>query len=251
MIIYLATPTTIFSYDKNITRDTYILETYHELKNKKDLSFIQPDYFLLDSGAYTYMRGNGGDQSKTNWDQYIEEYAQFILKNNIKYFFELDIDSLIGYQNVLKLTEKLNNLVGIKCIPVWHKSRGLQAWKDMLDQYDYVSLSASGNNGSSEWTRTPAGIKIMHELNLMALKKGVKVHALGYTKIPVLKQIKFHSCDSTSWTFSLRSGSAHQFKNGSIVRIPKPEGTNCNTAIVSLYSYNEWKKLQQHFINHH
>ena len=251
MIIYLATPTTILSYDKSITNGVYVLETYHAIRKKKDLDWIEPDKFILDSGAYTYMRGNGGDQSKTNWEKYIEEYAEFILTNKVKHFFELDIDKIVGYPRVKELTKRLNDLTGMRCLPVWHKSRGMNAWHEMIEENEYISLSASGNNGSSEWTRTPDGEKVLYKLNEMARKKNVRVHALGYTRLEQLKKIPFYSCDSTSWTFGVRSGGVHQFIDGKITRIEKPVGTKCNVPKVSVHSYNEWKKLQKYFILNH
>jgi hypothetical protein len=249
MIIYLATPTTILTYDKGITKDAYILETYHAIRKKKDITWIDPAKFILDSGAYTYMRGNGGNIKTINWDTYIHEYAEFVKHYKIRNYFELDIDKIIGYENVKKLTAKLNKLVGHNCIPVWHKSRGIPAWEQMIKENDYISLSASGNNGSSEWTRTPKGEIVMNQLNNMALKHGVKVHALGYTKLKVLDTIKFHSCDSTSWTFSVRSGSVLVFKDGKIERIVKPENTKCNVKKVYTTSYEAWKSLQKHYLN--
>ena len=36
-------------------------------------------------------------------DEYIQKYIDFINKYNIKYFFEMDLDHMIGYDNVKKI----------------------------------------------------------------------------------------------------------------------------------------------------
>lgn len=35
-------------------------------------------------------------KAAVNWDEYVEEYAEFIIKYDIKLFFELDIDAIVG-----------------------------------------------------------------------------------------------------------------------------------------------------------
>lgn len=248
MTIYLATPTSVLTYDKTATKGVYILETYHEIKNKESIPWLDPNYFMLDSGAYTFMRGNAKNIDKIDWEQYIFEYAKFIKKHKVKLFFELDIDSIIGYDNVLRLTEKLNKLVGYKCIPVWHKSRGVDAWIESTKKHDYVSLSASGNNNSSEWTRKPNIENVLFKMNKIAQKNGAKVHALGFTKFDILGKVMFTSCDSTSWTYGLRSGQIQKFRNGKIVKIPKSEGTRLIAKNVIPHDYAEWVKLQKYYL---
>ena len=49
---------------------------------------------------------------------------EFINTYKIDKFFELDIDSVVGYEEVLKLRKKLEHLTEKQCIPVWHTSRG-------------------------------------------------------------------------------------------------------------------------------
>ena len=49
--------------------------------------------FLLDSGAFTFMNSQKG---KIDFDEYLTRYINFINKYDIKYFFELDVDSIVG-----------------------------------------------------------------------------------------------------------------------------------------------------------
>lgn len=61
---------------------------------------------MLDSGAFTFMRGN----AKVDWADYIKRYAEFINKYDVKYFFELDIDNIVGYEKVLEYRKLLERL---------------------------------------------------------------------------------------------------------------------------------------------
>ena len=94
--------------------------------------------FLLDSGAFTYLNKSKGQ--KVNWEEYVIEYANFIKQNNIKLFFEFDIDSIVGLKEVERLRNLLEQTAERKCIPVWHKSRGLEYWKQIVKEYNYVAI---------------------------------------------------------------------------------------------------------------
>lgn len=250
MNIYLATPTTVFSYLDRIhaVSGNYILETYHAIKNKKDLQWIHYcKSFLLDSGAYTYMR-SVNDFKHLDWDKYIHEYALFILKNRIKLFFELDIDKIIGHDNVKKLTAQLEQLTQMQSIPVWHKSRGLDEWHRLIEKYKYISLSASGNNGSSEWTRTEQGAAVMAKMNRMARDKGVKVHALGFTDIEILHKIPFHSVDSTAWVRGV-FGSIYMFNGRGFTTHRKPPKHLMSVPQTHPHNWKEWVKFQRYAEN--
>ena len=76
--------------------------------------------FMLDSGAYSFMAG----KKSVNWNEYVEKYCQFIRANNVQHYFELDIDSIIGFEQVLEIRKTLEQKTGVKPIPVWHRSRG-------------------------------------------------------------------------------------------------------------------------------
>ena len=114
------------------------LESYYYIR-VKDITklFNLCSNFLLDSGAFT-LRQNSKDS--VNWVEYIKEYASFINKYDIKYFFELDIDNLVGYEKVKEYRKLLENLTCKKCISVWHPSRGFEEFTEMCKEYDYVSI---------------------------------------------------------------------------------------------------------------
>ena len=72
--------------EKELTKIPYILESFFTIKSEKTLNRIvkiDKEKFLLDSGAFTFMNSYKG---KVDWDKYIDDYANFINKYDIKYF---------------------------------------------------------------------------------------------------------------------------------------------------------------------
>ena len=78
-------------------------------------------------------------QYYANFDEYLTRYINFINKYDIKYFFELDVDSIVGYEKVKQLRKRLENETGKKCIPVWHKSRGKEEYLKMCKKIDEIA----------------------------------------------------------------------------------------------------------------
>ena len=118
-------------YDGEIIKHhPYHLESFYYAD--ADTERLIPYYgdFLLDSGAFTFMQGNG----TASWDEYADRYADFVKRNNVKKFFELDIDSVVGYEPVKALRRRIEERTGRQCIPVWHKSRGYAEWLRMADE---------------------------------------------------------------------------------------------------------------------
>ena len=81
-----------------------ILESFYYAKDNQNLPKIIPHLggFLLDSGAFSFMAG----RKVVNWDTYTEQYAEYINRYKIDLFFELDIDSIVGLQEVERLRAK-------------------------------------------------------------------------------------------------------------------------------------------------
>lgn len=79
------------------TSDIYLLSSFWEHKSGRYGSYVLQEKHILDSGAFSAFSGknNGFD-----WDSYVRKYADFILKNNIQKFFELDIDVVVGLRKV-------------------------------------------------------------------------------------------------------------------------------------------------------
>ena len=195
--------------------------------------------FLLDSGAFTFMSNNKG---VVNWKEYIDRYASFINRNNIKYFFELDVDSIVGYEKVKEFRRILEQKTGKKCIPVWHKTRGIEEFKKMCDEYSYVAI---GGIVSKEITQKD--YKYFSYLINEAHKRGTKIHGLGFTNFKGLEQYHFDSVDSTSWTTGNRFGVIYKFNGRTMKKYNKKEGQRLkNSRLVAVHNFKEWVKFQKY-----
>lgn len=209
--------------------DDIVVENIHKFQD-----------FILDSGAFSYLAGL--DASKVDWDDYIRRYASFINKYDIEKFIELDIDSIVGYERVKELREKLIKLTGKKPIPVWHKSRGKDEFIKMCKEFPYVAI---GGIVTKEITRKeykffPWFIQTAHQY-------GAKIHALGLTNMSAIKKYNFDSVDSSSWTCGNRFGYVVKFNGSEFVQI-KAGGSRRlkNADAVAKHNFDEWVRFANH-----
>lgn len=225
----------------------YILQSFYYADEFTE-KYIIPNAadFLLDSGAFTFMQGKGGG---TGWEEYLEKYADFINRNRVEKFFELDIDSVVGYEEVKRLRYKLEKLTNRQCIPVWHTSRGTEEFRRMCSEYPYVSIGGLVGTGKSEydrkyWKYFPWFINAAHS-------NGAKIHALGFTFLEGIKKYHFDSVDSTAWTAGNRFGFIYKFKDGDMVKIDCPKNKRIgNVKGAALNNYMEWIKFQRYADTH-
>lgn len=249
MNVYLAATmnwqSKISPYIENLDfSDIYLLESYFYMRSKKDTDFswcVNTEKFLLDSGAFTFMSNS---KFKADWNKYVEDYADFINKYNVKYFFELDIDSVAGLKKVEQLRERLERLTGKKPIPVWHFSRGKQYYEWMCKNYPYVAFGGIITDGIS----TKVLEKYFPWFIATAHKNGAKIHGLGYTSRK-LKDFHFDSVDSSSWLVGNQVGKYFKFEASKqeIYQVPRPEGTKIkNYKELAAYNFKEWVKFQRY-----
>lgn len=217
----------------------YILESFYYADDTTEKLLPYFGDFLLDSGAFTFMQSS---KSHVNWDEYIERYASFINRNNIEKFFELDIDSVVGYDKVLKYRKRLEKLTNKSVIPVWHKSRGIDEYKRMCDEYDYVAI---GGIVAKEIKPEQYGAFPM--LIAEAHRRKAKIHGLGFTSLEWLPKCRFDSVDSTAWTTGNRFGFIYQFNGKTMVKHDCPKGKRlADSKRVAEINYLEWIKFQKY-----
>lgn len=218
--------------------DFYRLESYVYIKGEeKNISKYKS--FLLDSGAFTFMRTMKGQ--KVDWEKYVIEYANFIKEYDVKNFFELDIDNLVGIKEVERLRGVLEKVAGRKCIPVWHRSRGLDYWKKMISEYDYVAI---GGIVTREIKQTE--YDIFSVLLRMAKEKNCKVHGLGFTNLKGMQKYKFYSVDSTSWLSGNRFGAIYVFNGNTVVKHNKKPGQRVKTNETAINNFQQWVKFSKY-----
>lgn len=218
--------------------DLPILESFFYADEWTERAIPYIDKFLLDSGAFTFMTSSS---SYVDWDEYVDSYIAFIKRNHVEHYFELDIDSVIGYKAVKDIRKKLEDGTGRKCIPVWHISRGIDEFVRMCEDYEYVAVG--GLVGGMEWPRSkwkafPWFIKTAHQ-------HGAKIHALGFTSLEGLYKYHFDSVDSTAWTTGNRYGFLYRFDGRTMRKIDPPPGKRMvNPQEVAINNFNEWAKFQ-------
>ena len=220
----------------------YLLESYYSIKEWQIPYIKKAELFLLDSGAFTFMNNFKGE---VNWDEYIEKYANFINKYDIKYFFELDIDVVVGIKEVERLRNKLEKLTNKKCIPVWHKIRGLEYWKKMTKKYDYVAIG-----GIVIKEIKPQDYKYFKPLLEIAKKNNCKVHGLGFTNLRTLHKYHFYSVDSTSWLSGGRFGQLYIFKNNTLEQISFKDKRIKDYMESHHFNIEEWLKFCEYANKH-
>lgn len=232
-----------YSENKNaddVLQSKYNLESFYYIKPWQYEMISRSKMFFLDSGAFTFFSKG----KHVDWNEYIERYAQFIIDHNVKYFFELDIDKLIGYEKVKALRDKLEGLTGRQSIPVWHKSRGVKEFNRMCDQYSYVAIGgiASKEIRPKEYAAFPLLIQEAH-------RRGAQVHGLGFTNVKLFDRIKFDSVDSTRWNCA-RFGRLEYFDGKTIKVIDRrKDGKRLvgrkNNDIIKM-TFREWVKFQEY-----
>ena len=217
----------------------YILESFYYADDDTERLIPYFGDFLLDSGAFTFMVNT---HKKVDWDDYIERYADFIVRNKIEKFFFFFLYSVVGYEKVKEYRRILENLTDRKCIPVWHKSRGIDEFKKMCDEYTYAAIGGivSKEIKPNQYGAFPSMIAESH-------KRGCKLHGLGFTSLEWLNKCKFDSVDSTAWTTGNRFGFVYRFDGKTMKKHDVPKGKRlADGRKVALINYTEWIKFQKY-----
>lgn len=224
-------------------RSLYVLCTFFEgekacLKALKGCG--NTENFLLDSGAFSFM--SGADCTKPILEEYMDRYIDFINTYDIKYFFELDVDTIFGIEYVEYLRKRLEERTGKKCIPVWHKGRGVEYWKWMCANYSYVAI------GGLVFHVKKQEYDAIRRMVDYAYAMGVKVHGLGFTRTAELDNYKFYSVDSSSYTKSAAIGQQVHFFNGKriIARQINKGNKKVKLGVLIRHNYDEWRKYQRY-----
>lgn len=157
---------------------------------------------MVDSGAFSFMSGTETKIKKEDIDKFVEGYGKWLGDNKgyYDYFEEMDLDFLFPMDIIEEWRRFLEECAGRKSIPVWHINRGIDYWKQMVKDYDYVAV---GGLVTGEITEME---KYAHFLIDIAHNNNCKVHGLGYTKTRLLRYIPWDSADSSTWIFGGKSG---------------------------------------------
>lgn len=155
---------------------------------------------MMDSGAFSFISTKDKMEraGEIDWWKYAEEYAAYVKKNEVKRYIELDLDSVLGYDEALRIRELLEDEVGWPPIPVWHRNRGKEAFLESAEKYPRVALGGFPwrEIPESKWHVLPWFIKNAH-------KRNARIHALGFQPTTdTIEKYPFDSCDSMNWKWN-------------------------------------------------
>ena len=239
------------TYAEKGSPDTINLLTSLDWNMLESFFYIQPwqvdwiktrpsNKFLLDSGAFTFM--NSKKKVASDLDDYVQKYIQFIKSNNVKQFFEMDVDAVRPLSQVEKYRDYIEQSTRQQSIPVWHKSRGIKYFEDMCKDYSYVAV---GGIVTKEIPKSK--FEVFHKLIQIAHHHGAKIHGLGIGSPTTIKKYAFDSVDSSSWnSCAFGGGHVYQFKDGNIVKIPFNSSKKYDRHKVVRHNFSEWVKFSQY-----
>lgn len=225
-------------YDAVIAKEKpYVLESFYYADAGTERLLPKYGDFLCDSGAFTFMKQAG---AQMDWNAYAKKYAEFIKRNNVQKYIELDLDYIIGVKRARDLRSYLEQETGRQSIPVWHPIRGTDAFLQECEEYNYVAL---GGIVGQKWRGLeqymPWFIKEAH-------KRKTLIHGLGFTKLTKLDKYHFDSVDSTAWTTWNRFGYLYFFDGKTMKKKDAPKGHRiCDPRTAALHNFTEWVKYQK------
>ncbi|MCC8175498.1 MAG: hypothetical protein LIO91_03595 [Bacteroidales bacterium] len=225
-------------------RTVNVLETFYYLRKQPQFwPYIHSfGSFMLDSGIFTYLAGT--HKGKTDWDDYVERYADFINTHRIDLFVEVDIESIVGMKEMERLRAKLERLTGMQPIPVWHIKRGKDYHIATSRDYPYVAFGGLMTDGISRQQAEsimPWAIDVAHS-------NGAKIHGLGYTSTANLHKYCFDSVDSTAWLYGNMGGYIYLFNRRlGVMEQRRKEGCRlADSKKVARHNLGEWIKFSQY-----
>lgn len=222
--------------NKETAKDMNILTSFAYIKGEKTIKSLIPYFksFMLDSGAFTFLsKGKNID-----WHAYIDRYASFINEYDIDLFFELDIYSIVGIEETIRLRHELEKKTDKRCIPVWHRCLSKDMFFQMCNEYDYVALGGIAIKEIRQQEH-----KIFSWFINEAHKRNTKIHALGYTSIKGLNKYPFDSVDSSTWLMNgARYGAVWNFDGRHMTSRRKPANTRIITSKLVAHNFSEWVK---------
>ena len=248
MIIYLAGFKTIERIWNKPTDDIYLLSSFWEHKSGTYSKHDVQERHILDSGAFTAINDKKGKYKNYDWDSYCKKYIAFIKQTKQKLFFELDIDCVVGLPKVEYYRKKMEDEIGIQPIVCWHANRGAEYWIKCCEEYPYVALGTT--KASQEGRQIRNNPKVLHWFINHAHRNKAKIHGLGFTSVPWLKELKFDSVDSTTWNVGGKYGNVCLFDGVNYSKQWRPPNKKVKSINdLHLYNFETWVRFQKYAEN--
>jgi len=142
---------------------------------------------MLDSGTHSFYTSRG---NLSEIDEFFDLYIKYLKEYHYMFsrIIELDVEEYIGLATVDKMTEKLREQVGRDIVPVWHKQRGFNRWREMCKCNRYVGYSFKGKPlyGNEKFFA-------------VSEKEKTKVHGFAMGSFGMLKKHPWGSVDFSTW----------------------------------------------------
>lgn len=223
----------------------YGLASYYNISDPDTLK-LTPNV-MLDSGAHSIHEGE-----RVDIIEFCKEYIQFVKDNweEIDHYVELDVEVEYGMEKTLECRRMMEEELPEPPLVVWHRERGVEGWKKMCKNYDYVGFSGFVTKGGDK--EVPD--RLIPWFLEYAREHDTKVHGFGLTQIDKLKRYDFYSADSTTYLNAMKFGEYHEFKRGNFRKITAddfPERFGKDFSSVDNYeklrwNIRQWKKFHKH-----
>ena len=175
----------------------FVLQTFFDMvfwdEELCEKAIKTPKMFFLDSGAFSFMNS----AESVDFSKYLDQYVLFVNRFNVQFFFELDLDVVIGVRETQKMTRYLEKKTQRQCIPVFHACRKMDGWRQMIREYKYVAIGASGITDECKWVNNTKLLRTLSNIN--------------NTTVP------FDSVDSSACLSGGRYGTVYRFTGTKLV----------------------------------
>lgn len=189
---------------------------------------------LVDSGGFT-ARTQGVVIS-------VEQYASYLIKNDVKLAFNLDTNSV---RETLKNQKYLETYTNTYIIPVYHTSDYLECRELLQDYLKYSYISVGGTLGVS--SEIKKHIEPFFDYTIYHTRDKVRVHGLGVTRQKWLERYPFYSVDSTSW-LQVRKFGRSKVVTDSYLQKYRSKKTSGDKRLITDISY--WLKLERNITSY-
>lgn len=180
---------------------------------------------LIDSGAFTFFKDTKFQNKSVEWwETYLKNYTEFI-KAHRDYIFacvELDIDSLVGSEQVEKWREKYFYPLeeeGINIIYLYHLDKDMNYFTELCKKHSYVGFSYI--EIKRELQEQELVDETIDKLFNIAKKYNTAIHGFAITGNKMLLKHPFLSADSTTYLTGAQFGTITYFENGTLKHLDK------------------------------
>lgn len=180
---------------------------------------------LIDSGAFTFFKDpQYKDKTLEWWETYLKNYTEFV-RTHRNYIFacvELDIDSLVGAEQVQEWREKYFYPLeqeGINVIYLYHLDKDLDYFETLCKRHAYVGFSYLEIKRNIEDTNERE--MLIETLFNIAKKYRTAIHGFAITGNKMLMKYPFFSADSTTYLAGAQFGEINYFEAGALKHLKK------------------------------